>query len=197
MHTNNKFQYFLYYTQSIISFTNEIENAKEFPTHVTALCNYCGFKSQCPSFKHQIELDKKAEESVEKFKQDDGLKIVDEFSELKVKLKELADKKDELEGKLIDFAKQFKIDIIYGSNNMAKVKEIEKVVLPEDEKEKARFIQLLKDKGLWEEFSMICYSKISSKILKNEMDKDLKQMVTIEEDFRISLAKRKDVEEEE
>jgi hypothetical protein len=30
---------------------------------------------------------------IEEFKKDDGLKIVDEFSELKVKLKELSDKR--------------------------------------------------------------------------------------------------------
>lgn len=183
-------------TISLIRKIEKAEKEKDFPTNITALCNYCGFKSQCPSFKHQIELDKKAEESVEKFKQDDGLKIVDEFSELKIKLKELTDKKEELEGKLIEFAKQFKVDIVYGSNNMAKVKEIEKVLLPEDEKEKAKFIQLLKDKGFWEEFSMICYPKISSKVLKNEMDKDLRSMITLEDDFRVSLAKRKDVEDE-
>lgn len=184
--------------EEVIALIKKIEQATKednFPTNVNALCNYCGFKSKCPSFKHQLELDRKAEESIEKFKKDDGLKIVDEFSEVNTKLKELADKKDELKDKLIEFSKQFKVDIVYGSNNLAKVKEIEKVVLPEDEKEKARFIQLLKDKGLWEEFSMICYPKISSKVLKNEIDKDLSKMVTIEEDYRISLSKKKDSED--
>tara|TARA_Y100000310_G_C20617210_1_gene781274 strand:+ start:813 stop:1646 length:834 start_codon:yes stop_codon:yes gene_type:complete len=28
----------------------EIENTKEFPTQITGLCNYCGFKSICPKF---------------------------------------------------------------------------------------------------------------------------------------------------
>lgn len=182
--------------ESVMQLIKKIEKAteeKDFPTNVTALCNYCGFKSKCPSFKHQVELDTK---SIEEFKKDDGVKIVDEFSEVKNKLKELTNKKEELEGKLIDFAKQFKVDIIYGSNNMAKVKEIEKIVLPEDEKEKSQFIQLLKNKGLWEEFSMICYPKLSSKILGGEVDKDLSKMIEVEGDYRISLSKRKGVEEE-
>lgn len=186
--------------EETILIIRKIEQATKednFPTNVTALCNYCGFKSKCPSFKHQLELDKKSEESLETFKKDDGLKIVDEFSELKIKLKELSDKKEELEGKLITFAKQFKVDIVYGSNNMAKVKEIEKVILPEDEEDKKKFIQLLKNKGLWEEFSMICYPKINSQILKGEIDKEIKSKVSIEEDYRISLAKRKDLEEED
>jgi hypothetical protein len=181
--------------EETIATIKKIEQATKednFPTNVTALCNYCGFKSKCPSFKHQLELEEK---SVEDFKKDDGVKIVDEYAELKVKLKEFSDKKEELENKLIDFAKQFKVDIVYGSNNMAKVKEIEKVVLPEDETEKESFIQLLKDKGLWEEFSMICYPKVSSKILKGEVDREIKSKVQIEGDYRISLAKRKGEEE--
>jgi len=181
-----------------INTIKKIEQATKednFPTNITKLCDYCGFKTKCPSFKHQLELDKKSEKSIEEFKKDDGLKIVDEFSEINLKLKELKEKKEEFEGKLIDFSKQFKVDIVYGSNSMAKVKEIEKVILPEDEKEKVIFIQLLKDKGLWEEFSMICYPKINSQVLKGEMDNEVKSMISIGEDYRISLSKRKDGDE--
>ena len=77
----------------IVEKIKEIENAKEFPTNVTALCNYCGFKSECPSFKHQAELEKI--ESVEEFKEDEGVKLVDEFAETKKNLSELNKKEDE------------------------------------------------------------------------------------------------------
>jgi putative RecB family exonuclease len=163
-----------------------------FPTNVTPLCDYCEFKSKCPSFMHKLYLEKK---SIRQFKKNEGVKFVDEYSELKGKIKEFNELKEKLEEKLIDFAKQFKVDIVYGSNNMAKVKEIEKVILPEDETEKETFIQLLKGKGLWEEFSMICYPKINSSALKNELDKDLKSKLEIVEDYRISLAKREDLED--
>lgn len=42
----------------------------------------------------------------------------------------------------------------------------------------------------------ICYPKISSKVLKGGMDKEISSKVQIEEDFRIILAKRKDTKEE-
>lgn len=185
--------------EETIETIKEIEQATKednFPTNVNALCNYCGFKSKCPSFKHQLELVKKAERSVEEFKKDDGLKIVDEFSELKIKKKEIEGKEEELKGKLIDFATQFKVDMIYGSNNMAKVKEYEKIVLPEDEKEREAFIQLLKDKGLWEDFSSINFMKLQSRALKDELDKSVNEKLDRETDFRISLSKRRDVDEE-
>jgi len=184
--------------ENVMQLIHKIETAtkeKEFPTNITALCDYCGFKSKCPSFKHKVELDKKAEESIEKFKKDDGLKIVDEFSEVKIKLKEFEEKEEELKEKLIAFSRQLKIDIVYGSNNSAKVKEYEKIVLPEEETEKEAFIQLLKDKGLWDEFSSINFMRLQSKALKDELDKSINEKLGREKDFRISLSKRKDTEE--
>ena len=77
------------------------------------------------------------------------------------------------------------------------VKEIEKVVLPEDKEKKEQFIQLMKEKGLYEELSMVCYPKINSKILKGEIEEDIKKMVDLEKDFRLSLSRRKDVGDEE
>jgi len=89
----------------------EIESATEFPRNQTGLCNYCVYKEMCPSFKHQIELE--AKEEVKEFKDDDGVKLVDNFSELKSKLKELQDREDKIKAEMIEFAKQKGIDIIY------------------------------------------------------------------------------------
>jgi putative RecB family exonuclease len=177
--------------QEICDKIKEIENAKEFPTNVTALCNYCGFKSECPSFKHQTELEKI--ETIEKFKEDGGVKLVDEFSGIKTKLSELKKAEEEFKDKLIKYAKQFGVDVVYGSNMKCSVKEFDKIVMPED---KESFIKLLKDKGLYEECSMVCYPKLNSKVVKGDIDKEIQKMVDIVQDFRLSLSKRKDVEEE-
>jgi len=173
----------------------EIESATEFPTTVTALCDYCGFRSECPSFKHQAELEKI--ETVEQFKEDEGVKLVDKYSEIKTNLAQLKGEEDEFKDNLIRYAKQFGIDIVYGSNKKASVKEFDKIVLPEDKEKKEKFLQLIKDKGLYEECSMICYPKLNSRIIKKDIDEEIINGVDIEKDFRISLSKRKDVEEDE
>lgn len=123
----------------------EIESAMEFPRNVTGLCDYCVYKEICPSFKHEAELEEK---SVEEFKEDDGLKLVDEFSEVKMRLDELKKKGEELKAKLVEYGKRFGVDAVYGSNRIAKLKEFEKIVLPSGE-EKDKFVSLLKKKGLW------------------------------------------------
>ncbi len=185
--------------EEVMNAIKQIEKAikeKDFPTNVSALCDYCIYKSMCPSFKHQAELEVKAEESVRKFKDDDGLKLVDDFSEVKKNLKELDDKQEALKNDLIGFAKQKGIDVVYGSNMKASIKEFDKLILPEEDEAYADFIALLKSKGHYEECSMICYPKIQSKVIKKELHPDLMGKVKLEKDKRISLSKRKDVEEE-
>ena len=177
----------------VIERIKEIENATEFPTNVTALCDYCGFKSECPSFKHQAELEKI--EDIKKFKEDEGVKLVDGFSEIKTKLSELKKQDEEFKENLIAYAKQFDIDIVYGSNKKCTVKEFDKIVMPEGE-DKEKFIELLKKKGLWDDFNMLSYAKVNSEMIKGDVDKDIKKMVELEKSFRLNLSKRKDLEEE-
>ena len=101
---------------------------------------------------------------------------------------------ENFKNKLIAYAKQFGIDIVYGSNMKCSVKEFDKVVMPENKEE---FIKLLKDKGLWDECSMVCYPKINSRFVKGEMEEDIKQMVDVEKDFRLNLSRRTDGGEED
>ncbi len=177
--------------QDVCDKIKEIESATEFPRNQTGLCNYCVYKGICPSFKHELELEEK---TIEEFKKDDGVRLVDEYSEVKMKLGELKKKDEELKGKLINYVKQFNIDVVYGSNKKCSVKEFDKCLMPED---KENFIKILKDKGLWETYSMLCSVRLNSHIIKGEVtDKEICDCVERVKDFRFSLSKREDVENE-
>jgi len=179
--------------KEICNTIKKIESAKEFPRNQTGLCDYCVYKEMCPSFKHEAELEKI--EDVEKFKEDEGVQLVDEFSEIKKKLYELKKAGEEFREKLIKYGKQFEVDAVYGSNKVARLREFDKIVMPEGE-DKEKFLQLLHDKGLYEECSMLCYPRLNSKVLKKEIDEEIRDKVKIEKDWRISLSQRGDVEEE-
>jgi putative RecB family exonuclease len=176
--------------QEVCDKIKEIESATEFPRNETALCSYCVYKEMCPSFKHELEIEGK---SVEEFKKDEGVKLVDEYSEVKNKLAELKKQEEEFREKLIGYAKQFDVDVIYGSNKKCSVKEFEKCLMPED---KEKFLELLKNKGLYEDYSMICYPKINSGVIKGEIDGEIRDKCEIVRDFRLSLSRRKDIEDE-
>ena len=179
--------------EEVCEIIKEIENATEFPRKQSGLCDYCVYKEMCPSFKHEVELEKI--EDVKKFKENEGVKLVDEFSGIKTKLSEVKKAEEEFKEKLIAFAKQFGVDVVYGSNKKCSVKEFDKIVMPEGEN-KEKFVQLMKDKGLWDEMSMVCYPRLNSKVVSGEIDEDLKKMVDIVQDFRLSLSKRANTEDE-
>lgn len=173
-----------------VALIKEIEKCREFPTHVTNLCNYCVYKSICPAFKHEFKIE---ELPPKEFKKDDGVKLVDSYSDLKAKEKEIADKLEEIKTNLILFAKQQGLTIVYGSNQKASVKEGFKIILPEETKEK--LIVLLKKKGLYEEFSMLNSSGLKASVLKEELtDKDIVKLTKKEKDYRIYVSNRKEEE---
>jgi len=54
----------------------------------------------------------------------------------------------------------------------------------------------LKEKGLYDTYSMLCSVRLGSHIIKGDLkDEDVRKLVEIVKGFRISLSKRKDLEE--
>jgi len=170
-----------------VALIDEIEKCEEFPTKVTALCNYCVFKSLCPSFKHETELEEK---TPKEFKDDDGVRFVDEYAELQAKKKEIEQKLEFTKRSLIQFAKDKDLIVVYGSNMKASVKPYPKVVYPDDKEE---LINLIKEKGLYDELSSLNYFKLNPKIIKNEIDREIIDMTKQEEAYRVSVSKKREV----
>lgn len=160
----------------------EIESTTEFPRKQSGLCDYCIYKNICPSFKHKTAI----KENIKEFNANDGIKFVNEYSEIKKKLSELKEKENSLKEKLINYAKQKDIDIIYGDDAKANIKEFDKIVLPENKK---ILKALLENKGLWNKYSMICYAKLNNGILKNEIPSEISDNIDIVKSWRIGLTK--------
>jgi hypothetical protein len=172
--------------QEVTNTIKEIETCKSWPTKVTALCDYCIYKSMCPSFKHEAELELK---TVKEFKDDDGVKMVDELSEIDEKLSELEKRKEELKEEMIVFATQKEADIIYGSNKKASVKSFAKVVYPADMQP---FVELLKKSDVYNDVIMLSYPKLNSMILNKKVDPAIINLTTTETGHRITLSKKRD-----
>lgn len=175
--------------EETMDIVRDIEECEDFPTNITALCDYCVYKSLCPSFKHKIEIETKP---LEEFKEDSGVKLVDEYTELYKIKKETEDRLEIIKINLIDFALSKNINIVYGSNKKISVKETLKCVLPEDKND---LISLIKMKGLYEDLTMLNYQKLLSRIQSNEIDEDVLKLVLLEKDYRLYPSKRRDIEE--
>ena len=113
---------------------------------------------------------------------DEGL--VDEYEKLQNQKKELDAKEEEIKIKIIELANKTNTDLLFGMHKKCSVKEYTKIVYPED---KTQILELIKKKGLYDNFSSINYFKLSPAILKGQIDKEILTLIKKEKAFRLSL----------
>ena len=116
---------------------------------------------------------------------DNGL--IDEFEKLETQKKEIEQKEAELKDKIIELAKQKNTEVLFGAHKKCSIKEYEKVIYPED---KTLFQELIKKKGLYGQFSSLNYFKLSPKIIKGEIDKDIIDLIRKEKAYRLVMKDR-------
>ena len=110
--------------------------------------------------------------------------LIDEFDKLQNVKKDLEIKEEELRKRIIALAEQKHTNLLFGTHKKCSIKEFQKIVYPED---KTQFVALIKAKGLYDTFSSLNYLKLSPKIIKGEIDKDIIDLVKKEKAYRVSL----------
>ena len=113
---------------------------------------------------------------------DNGL--VDEYERLENIKKDIESKEEILKNKIIDLAKEKNTEILFGAHKKCSIKEYEKVLYPED---KTILIDKIKSKGIYNQYSTISYPKLSSAIVKGNIDLEIASLVKKEKAFRLSL----------
>ena len=113
---------------------------------------------------------------------DNGL--IDEFEKLQDLKKELEQKEEELKKKIIGLAQEKNTDILFGTHKKCAIKEYDKIVYPED---KTKIIELMKQKGIYDNYSNLNYMKLNSAIIKGVVDSDISALTRKEKAFRLSL----------
>lgn len=118
---------------------------------------------------------------------DNGL--VDEYAKLQKLNDEINKKIEEIKNKIIALSQEKNIDVLFGTHKKCSIKEYEKVIYPEDKK---ILIEMIKSKGLYDQFSSLNYFKLSPRIVKQEVDQEIIDLIKKEKAFRLSL---KDISE--
>ena len=110
--------------------------------------------------------------------------LIDELERLDILKKELEQKENELKRKIVELAQQKNTEILFGSNKKCSIKEYIKIVYPED---KSNIVGLLKQKGIYDRFSMINYMGLNSAIIKGDVMQEVIDLTKKEGAFRVSL----------
>ena len=115
---------------------------------------------------------------------DNGL--VDEFERLKKLEKETKEKLENIKREIIKLAQEKQANVLFGNHKKCSIKEFEKIVYPED---KENFVNLIKQKGLYDKFSSLNYFKIAPAVRKKEIDEEILGLIKLEKDFMVTLGK--------
>jgi putative RecB family exonuclease len=182
--------------KEVLERIKEIEAAEDYPANVSWLCDWCLYKSICPMWSHEVELEQKHENE---YLNDPGLKLVDEYVRIKGELdehrKEAEEKLEKIKEALISLCQNKRIQVVSGSENKITVKEYDSIKLPaKNTKEREELVLTLKKIGKLEEVSDLdTYALI--RILGNEEweDNELEQLNkfwTKEKIFRLTIGKK-------
>lgn len=175
-----------------IKIIDKIEATKDFNPNVSKLCDYCEFRDICPKWGHLAKLENK---DVKEFKKDEGVKLVDRFATLKQKESDIKTELETLKEAIVNYCKQFKINVVFGSDNKVSWSETETLKLPaKGSEEREELIKTLKEIRKFSEVSMLDTHALN-KILKEESwDKGLlnkvKKFVVEEKTERLHLGKK-------
>ena len=173
--------------EDVIDSIEKIELAKlndDFKARASALCNWCAFKSICPLKAHDI---KTKNLNQNEFLNEDGVKLVDEYTKLEFMKKELTKDIDtkigQIKEALIIYGKNNNFEKIYGTNSSLLVREYSSIKLPaKGSAEKEELISFIKKSNLWDQFSDLSYiglnNALNSKMYNEELKDNLKKYIS-------------------
>lgn len=184
-----------------IALIKEVENSKKngkFPTKTSNLCDWCEYQPQCPEWKH---LYKTEEKPANEYLKEDGVVLVNKWSEVKNKIDKLEEEESKLKEAVIAYAEKQGVNMLYGSNMKARVTIQEMLKFPgKNDEETEELIKLLKKMKKWEEVEALDVHELRKKVENEEWEpeqlKKLKKFETKEITKQTRLSKFNKEEEE-
>lgn len=115
--------------------------------------------------------------------------LIDELDKIQATKKDIEMKEEELKKKIIVFAQQKNTVLLFGTHKTCSIKEYQKVIYPED---KDFLTKMLKEEKLYDHFSQINYSRLSSAITHKDaqIPSKILEQVKISKDFKLTLLDR-------
>lgn len=161
--------------------------ADDFPYKESALCDWCDFFDICPAKKHLSSI---KQLPAREFKEDEGVKLVDRYTELKRQEREVKEELENLKADLIAFAIQFGVDKVYGSSTRAGISSRDTHKTPEGrDKRRTELEEFLKESGIWEDVSNFYGPKLVKLYETGQLPPDLLKRIEpfLEPTTRVSV----------
>jgi len=194
--------------KACITVNDDIESRgreeERFPTNPSALCPWCDFRTICPATRHEYAT---AALTPKKFKEDDGVQLVDRWAEtveqrkaLEAEVRQLKELEDELQSRVEEFAMKEGLEALVGSAYRAEIVKTSGVEFPRTGSElRPAFDAVLKETGLWDLVAAPAHAKLASLLsdpdaLPPEARRRLERFLEPFESIRAKLRKKKEEE---
>jgi putative RecB family exonuclease len=182
---------------NVVGVIQRIEAAEkeyDFPAMESQLCNWCEYRSLCPSCKHAEAV---GELPLNDFLNDEGVRLADAYARLYDEKKAFMERHDAqmemLREAIVAYAKREGLDVIRGSDRKLKVSIERKPKFPgkgDDEREALEL--LLKSTGAWDDLSTLDTFALARALKYKKLDpaliSNLRAFITTEESYRITLS---------
>lgn len=171
----------LYAVKNVIS-------AKEFPANESNLCNWCEYKNICPKWAHLFKVEALPPKE---FKEEDGVRLVDQLADLSTLQKSLNEKIEAIKQDLIAYAKSLGVEVVFGSEKKANISMSNDIAFPaKHTAEREELIQLLKQEGLWGEVEDLDIFALKKIVHNREWGGDVLKKLTSFQEEKTSAAVR-------
>jgi len=177
--------------KEVIELIEKIESCKEFPSNVTALCDWCEFQMVCPEWKHKFKTD---ELEPNEYLKEDGVKLVNEFAKAKEEQSKLEEKLEKIREALVEYAKKEKVNMVFGSDVKASIKSYPKLSFPKKKDPNQKdFFEAVRKIGLWDKLATVDVYELARMINSGELHEDLMKLLDrfIEKGERVVVGLRK------
>jgi len=189
--------------QQTIDLIDKIESTEEFEPCESTLCGWCSYQDLCPKKKHIYAV---SDLPANEYKKEPGVKLVEEYSKLETKKKEIKkqinaieDEQEKIKEAAIEFAEKEKVSVIDGPSTRMKVDIKKELKAPTKQESEISWIQLretLIKEGKYEEVSTVhagMFSKrITNKEWPDEFVEKIKGYLIEKETKSVRLVKKKD-----
>ncbi len=180
-----------------IGLIEEIEASGDFEPRESELCSWCVYQDICPVRKHLWEVEVLP---VERFKEDEGVKLADRYMELKRRKEEIEKELDALREDISRYCQENQVVRLRGTSAILSVKREEVLSFPPaNSKERFTLEELLREMGYWEEVSTLSPKKLGKAISEGRWNEDdlarLKPYVIRKESVKITTRRAEDLEE--
>ncbi|MEK7847281.1 MAG: PD-(D/E)XK nuclease family protein [Nitrospinota bacterium] len=158
-----------------IALIDRIEADKEFKHKESNLCDWCDYWVYCPAKKHLVKVDALPPKE---YLADDGVTLVNKYTAVWNKLKEIEREKEEIRADLIAYAKKEDVETIKGSDHTVKVTFKERLKFPNaDDPKRMALEKVIKDAGLWNEVSRLDTNALEKAVDLGKLDEGVLEKV--------------------